>query len=35
MNDIKEMERILYKGLSNTKLSDIIMQVIIKSERDL
>ena len=30
MNDIKEIERILSKGLSNTKLSDIIMQVIIK-----
>ena len=30
MNDIKEIERILYNGLSNTKLSDIIMQLIIK-----
>jgi hypothetical protein len=30
MNDIKEMERILLNGLSNTKLSDIIMQLIIK-----
>jgi phosphoribosylaminoimidazole-succinocarboxamide synthase len=30
MNDIKEIERILSKGLSNTKLSDIIMQVLIK-----
>jgi DNA-binding TFAR19-related protein (PDSD5 family) len=30
MNDIKEIERILYKGLSNHKLSDIIMQVLIK-----
>ena len=30
MNDLKEMERILYNGLSNTKLSDIIMQLIIK-----
>jgi len=30
MNDIKEMERILSKGLSNHKLSDIIMQVLIK-----
>ena len=30
MNDIKEIERILYLGLSITKLSDIIMQLIIK-----
>ena len=30
MNDIKEIERILYNGLSNTKLADIIMQLIIK-----
>ena len=30
MNDIREMERILLNGLSNTKLSDIIMQLIIK-----
>jgi len=30
MNNIKEIERILFNGLSNTKLSDIIMQLIIK-----
>ena len=30
MNNIKEIERILFRGLSNTKLSDIIMQLIIK-----
>jgi len=30
MNDYKEIERILFNGLSNTKLSDIITQLVIK-----